>query len=852
MNSKPSTRFPVAGRTLRRLLLLGLPACAVLALVAYAADTVPTDIQIPGTQPVGTDNPPDLTGVGNCGCHDFAPAAGVPLDSVPVAGWAGGGMANSGRDPLFWATVAIAEQDFLPSTGGVGDLCLHCHSVKGWLEGRSTPTDGSGLDVSTDAEGIMCEFCHLLADPDQANSIPNPPDGSYNEEQNAPFVAYDEATGDGYYGGAEYVLNNRPGASRVRMGPYSDPAARHDVIPSPFFRDARLCGTCHDVSNPAVGDLAHNHGAMVPLPGGSSGVVNGPVEDKAALNNPPESFGIVERTFSEWVASEIDDLRVNDFPSLTDPILKTPGGALERAYQASLWGTCSGSGDLCNLDANCPGAETCVTITADYQAPMVTPAQAGDPRYYTCQTCHMAATGGDGANQGRGNKWDNSDPWDNDIRPDLPRHDQTGMSYWIQRAIIYQDQRVPTTLLFGGGLSASEIDAMEAAMLRSEAHLRSAAHLAAAQNGNHLDVTVTNLTGHKLISGYPEGRRMWLNVKWFDGGDVLVDENGAYGELFDDGANPVTVQDLNGVPWTVRSIIDPDSTKVYEAKPGMTKQWAQQLISLGYPGTMVLFHTFHFVLNNAVDEDNRIPPYRMSFDEAETRNALPVPTDQYGAPVSGGYYNHFDVVSFDIPTGAVRAEVRLYYQATSWEYIQFLWKQPTSDPAPASTFLANEGVNLLDAWLNAQLDPNDPTSTMAPPFEMATATALVTGIVGVPGEASSHDVPSDLMLASLNAMGQVEVVYTPACDATEHTLYYGDLSGVSTYAYADAACSLGTSGTATFDPGPGSAFFLIVASDGDDEGSYGKDGATVPVERPEATGVGACDLPQNLAGVVCE
>ncbi len=867
MNSKDLAGDRFHSRKTRWSLFLALALCGVIALVAYAADTVPTDVQIPGTQPDPVDTVPTINPVGNCGCHDFNPVAGQRPESVPVFGWTGGMMANAGRDPLFWATLAVAEQDFLPSDGGVGDLCLHCHSVKGWLEGRSTPTDGSGMDSGSDAEGIMCEFCHLVTNPDQANSIPSPPEGSYVEEQNGDFVAYDESTGEGYYGGAEYVVNS----GGTRLGPYSDPSARHDVIPSPYHRDARMCGTCHDVSNPAVGDLAHNHGAMIPLPGTFSGVVDGPVADKAAMNNPPESYGIVERTYSEWVSSEIDTLRVNDFPNLNDPVLQTPGGALDRAYQAALWGTCSVSGDLCNVDANCGGGETCNTFTADYQQPMVTPAAAGDPRYYTCQTCHMSAAGGDGANQGRGNKWDNSDPWDRDIRPDLPAHDQTGMSYWIHKAVQWQDQQ--GTLRFGTGLSAGEIDAMDAAKLRSEAHLRSAAHLAAAQNGNQLEVTVTNLTGHKLISGYPEGRRMWLDVKWFDAGDVLIHEDGEYGELLHNGS-PVTVQDLGGTPWTVRTILDPSSTKVYEAKPGMTQEWATQLIGLGYPGAMVLewdhethlpehtlqelansspgtiFHTFHFVLNNAVAADNRIPPYRMSYDEAESRNALPVPTDQYGNPGPGGVYEHFDVVPFPIPPGAVRAEARLLYQATSWEYIQFLWKQPTSDPLPTSTFLADEGVNMLDAWLNARWDDADPGSTMAPPFEMALATATVTSTAGVPGEASHHDVPAEQMLASLNATGGIDVVYTPACDATDHTIYYGDLSGVSSYAYTDAACFLGTSGTASFDPGPGSWFFLIVANDGIEEGSFGKDSSLL--ERPEATGVGVCDVPQDLAGVICE
>jgi hypothetical protein len=398
------------------------------------------------------------------------------------------------------------------------------------------------------------------------------------------------------------------------------------------------------------------------------------------------------------------------------------------------------------VDANCSGGETCNTITADYQAPMVTPAAGGDPRYYTCQTCHMSAAGGDGANQGRGNKWDNSDPWDRDIRPDLPSHDQTGMSYWIQKAVQWQDQQ--GTLRFGTGLTADQITSMDAAMERSANHLESAAHLSAVQIGNDLEVTVTNLTGHKLITGYPEGRRMWLNVKWFDDGDVLIHEDGEYGELYHD-SSPVTVQDLSATTWTVRTILDPDSTKVYEANPGMTQEWAVQLLGLGYPGDMVLtwdhethlpddtlqeladsdpgtiFKTFHFVLNNAVYSDNRIPPYGMAYDEAEERSALPVPTTQYGNPGSGGTYDHFDVVPFDIPGAAVRAEVRLYYQATSWEYIQFLWKQPTSNPLPTSTFLADEGVNMLDAWLNARLDDADPNSTMAPPYVMVTTTTEV-------------------------------------------------------------------------------------------------------------------------------
>ena len=62
----------------------------------------------------------------------------------PAFNWRGSMMGNAGRDPLFWATLAVAEQDF----DGAGDLCIRCHSTGGWYAGRSTPTDGSGRSVS--------------------------------------------------------------------------------------------------------------------------------------------------------------------------------------------------------------------------------------------------------------------------------------------------------------------------------------------------------------------------------------------------------------------------------------------------------------------------------------------------------------------------------------------------------------------------------------------------------------------------------------------------------------------------------------------------------------------------------
>ncbi len=65
----------------------------------------------------------------------------------------------------------------------------------------------------------------------------------------------------------------------------------------------------------------------------------------------------------------------------------------------------------------------------------------------------------------------------------------------------------------------------------------------------------------------------------------LIREDGAYGPLFDDQGEPVTVANpAGGPPVQVESLLDLDDprTRVYEAHYGVTQEWAQQLIDLGY------------------------------------------------------------------------------------------------------------------------------------------------------------------------------------------------------------------------------------------------------------------------------
>jgi hypothetical protein len=303
------------------------------------------------------------------------------------------------------------------------------------------------------------------------------------------------------------------------------------------------------------------------------------------------------------------------------------------------------------------------------------------------------------------------------LRTDLPLHDMTGGNVWIPDAIKYQNANA--TLRLGGAMTATQLEALDAGKARALQQLQLAATLTV--TGDTLKVT--NLTGHKLISGYPEGRRMWLNIRWYDSASNLLREDGKYD----------VVASVNGA--AVKSIVDLSgaNTKIYEAHYAMTQEWANQLLGLGYSASLPLsfdrvtgavsytlgqlaaqapgtYHeTFHFVLNNKVAKDNRIPTYGMTYDEASRRNALPVPAGQYGSPAAGGTYNYWDEIVLKAPSGAAYADIRLLYQSTSWEYIQFLYLANNRQNA----FLGNEGVNLLNAWLN---------TGMAEPVVMASAT----------------------------------------------------------------------------------------------------------------------------------
>lgn len=133
--------------------------------------------------------------------------------------------------------------------------------------------------------------------------------------------------------------------------------------------------------------------------------------------------------------------------------------------------------------------------------------------------------------------------------------------------------------------------------------------------------------------------------------------------------------------------------KIYEVHPGIGENISNVV---GLPAAPSL----HFVLNNKIYEDNRIPP--RGFNNAAFASFG-------GAPVGHAYADgqHWDDSAYTIPAGATRAEVRLFYQSTSKEFIEFL-----RDENKTNSKGQDFGTPVMTAWSTwsrARSDPTRPT-----------------------------------------------------------------------------------------------------------------------------------------------
>lgn len=533
----------------KTLLFLALTAAALLLI---AAVTTIDDFFLPGSQPGQSGNIETPDKCDNC--H-----GGYDQKVEPAFNWRGSMMSQAARDPLFYACLAVANQD----APGSGDMCLRCHTPDGWLNGRCIPTDGSALN-NNDRQGVQCDFCHKTVKPTPLGVNPFPNDAAYSS------TAYGSGT---YTQDQAYLklLNPIPltsangmyiaDANNAKRGPFANAVGRHQMFYSPFHSQSDQCGTCHDVSNPAFTRTAVT--------------VSGYLLNTSGLKSPTFDLRLmfpVERTYSEWMAS-------------------------------------------------------------GYNSP-------GTTNHKTCQDCHMRDVTGKGAKMN-----------DAPVRTNLPLHDMTGGNTFVPKMVKQK--------------WAAEVNAqaLDAGMERARNNLQNAASLELTVSGTTATVKITNNTGHKLPSGYPEGRRMWISMKFYNASEIMIGESGAY--------DPGT------------AILTKAGTKIYECEPGISSEVASATGMTAGP-------SFHMALNSQIYFDNRIPP--KGFTNAKLIDYQSPVVDHDGNVTTTLYPDgqNYDVTNYNLPEGTAKVEARLYYQTTSKEYVEFLRAENKTN---------NAGLELYDLWV---------------------------------------------------------------------------------------------------------------------------------------------------------
>lgn len=258
--------------------------------------------------------------------------------------------------------------------------------------------------------------------------------------------------------------------------------------------------------------------------------------------------------------------------------------------------------------------------------------------YSSCQDCHMQQITGDGC------------ALDPPIRTDLPQHNFNGANTWVLKAV--------RELYLDSDTDLSE-DGVNDSIARARVMIDRASDMQLTQTRSSINVRVLNFTGHKLPTGYNEGRRMWINVKFRDAGSNIIAERGGYD--------------------TATATLTEANTKVYEAKIGPDAALAAQIGTTPGPA-------FRLAISNAFFKDNRIPP--MGFNNAAFTavQSGSFPPNLYA---DGQYW---DDTMFAIPAGARTAQVTVYYQTSSKEYMEFLRDGNTSN---------NLGQVAYNTWVNA-------------------------------------------------------------------------------------------------------------------------------------------------------
>lgn len=738
----------MGGLRVRAGLIAAVMVAIVLGAVSAASAWTPVPVKqdplvfMPGSQPGNVQN---FENAGRCeNCHSgYNPAV------EPGSNWRGSMMAQAARDPLWLACLTVAAQDSIWAIGtpNATDICIRCHSPGGWLEGASDPTNTSRLS-GNQFDGVHCDFCHRMQDPMMVQGQPDVPADT----------------------GTAATL-----AAQARTQTYADLGLLRLFDGVTPFLGANFFPTYYGTGFPGWSEP----GAGQFFTAQSSGPKWGPRSQTVARHQFQYSRFHKSREFCHS-CHDVSN------PVLQNALSGLPGAQGTEKFAAASFFHVERTSSEFLLSAYGRGTGA----SADGIPGVAWAAK--------CQDCHMRDTTGKAANKA-----------DAPTYNDLALHDLTGGNTWISGILASADSGYAGydaynyRILSGQKYPGAKVDvaglAGSGAMLargrdRAMAQLKMAATLQeVARTSTALTLRVRNNTGHKLISGFPEGRRMFLNVRFYA-----------------DAAGTQLVREVNGYD-PLKITRDSAGNAVYAGGGTLTNKnealvWEAEMSS-SLTGES---KSFHFALADKRYKDNRIPPKGFDKAAATQRKAEPVWHGESDvayfsdAEYSGGY----DEVTLDWPAGAVGYSAELFYQTTSREYIEFLRDEARgtgsltlSSPTPSGEpkayvvqtdpFFANLkgwGDAIWDLWLH---------NGGAAPVQMAVLNDMPT-----PPPAPTVDPPGGVKVTYNSKTRTAALAWTPPVTGADgYYIYRATTSGGYAYAAPLAKITSGAARTYT-DSGP--------------------------------------------------
>ena len=645
--------------------------------------------------------------------------------------WAGSNMASAARDPIFRANAMIVNDTVrsLTGTDGAANLCFRCHSPNGWLSGRFDPKlagnpDGSGMIhsilASTDDEGVMCETCHRAMGGVEAQAINGLQPGVNGVTTDTVALqtlsqtlstdpAFNMMAGltDWPHKGVAYpngpLPGNPLGDATLQFNDGMTYGGKYDGSVDVYFSDVPILDSTGRVTaytGQTYGIYPPNYtGAKNPVPTGmpqfnavGQEIVYNPDGSVSVHFEVPKANPSAEQSLSiEHPTYKNEFIRSSEFcgacHDLTVPVLNH-GMPEQRTFTEWKY--------------------------SQYGVYAPTNATTGEPEPQNCQSCHAGSLKHEYADDAAVSL--NADPTIVGWAPYAKDRNATGGTTVHKLAganrdlpammqILYPEVDLevigaPTgrdTRLFPGVMS-DRSESYARTIRNTEIQMRNALNVELVKSPTYnattgkweVQVKVTNTSGHRIPTGYPDGRRFWLSLNVTDASGKAVYQSGVYNEataeLSTDGTKPFTQALSNTIDSGNNAVM------VYD-KVTATCAGANNTNCTISPS----------LLNGTVVLDNRIPPAgynREDYYAAGTRfysySTNPDGTvNQVDTKDRYADGQNYDLVTytFDAPAdAALNARAEVYWQTHTKPFMEHLRTSDSSTvrpEGPPSIYAAN-------------------------------------------------------------------------------------------------------------------------------------------------------------------